>query len=469
MKRTTRKPAARAATIAPEKGGNLAGRSRQRARSDNAKPPLTPLAELTAVISPGVLHAVLREYRRLVPAVSSALVGRGRITNKDRAWILRSIGAVLRWWGWIELLHLRRIEEQLLLGWLLDNSELSAMARVWAGKVGRPADGLYSVGDAPGWTARAEGLKRWTEGRPVNADPWRLFPDWLREQLPVPPGEATPKMRRLDFLGSLQSHPPLWVAVRGKDDKTVWNELRDAGLKPWVHRRLTTAAKLPADTNLSELKAFQSGHLVTQDLSSQAVGIVCDPDAGERWWDLRGENGLHALHLAALMDGKGQVISTFDNERRRHDAAMRLRGCPFHNITTRIWDGKRAAGKAASFDGVLVDAMCSGVGSWQRHPDARWILSAGQIPDLVAHQLQCLDIASTRVRPHGTLVYTVLTVTRSETTGVVNTFLETHPDFKLDPFPNPLDETTTGGSIQFWPQTHDTGARFIARMVRQPN
>jgi 16S rRNA (cytosine967-C5)-methyltransferase len=117
---------------------------------------------------------------------------------------------------------------------------------------------------------------------------------------------------------------------------------------------------------------------------------------------------------------------------------------------------------------VLVDAVCSGIGSWRRHPDARWIISADQIPELVAHQLQFLDVASTRVRPGGTLVYTVLTVTRNETIGVVNTFLESHPDFKLDPFPNPLDETTTGGTIQLWPQIHDADARFIARMVRKP-
>jgi 16S rRNA (cytosine967-C5)-methyltransferase len=469
MKRTARRPSSRAATIAPEKGRNLAGRPRQPAHADKIKPALTPLAELTSGICPGVLNAVLREHRPLAPAVSSALFGRGKITNKDRAWILRSIGAVLRWWGWIEPLHLRQVEEQLLLAWLLDFSELSAMARVWAGKVGRPPDGLYCVGDAPGWTARAEGLKRWVAGRPVNADPWRLFPDWLREQLPVPPGEATPKARRLDFLGALQSRPPLWVAVRGKDDKTVWNELRDAGFKPWVHRHISTAAKLPADTDFSQTKAFQSGQLVAQDLASQAVGMVCDPDPGERWWDVRGENGLHALHLAALMAGKGLVVSSFDNEHRRRETALRLRGFAFHNITTRIWDGKRAAGKAAGFDGVLVDAVCSGIGSWRRHPDARWIISADQVPDLVASQLQCLDVASTRVRPGGTLVYTVLTVTRSETIGVVNTFLESHPDFKLDRFPNPLDDTTTVGTLQLWPQIHDADARFIARMVRKPN
>ena len=101
----------------------------------------------------------------------------------------RSLGALMRWWGWIEPLHMKRVEEQLLLAWLLDSVEVGPMAKVWAARIGRHPDRLVPVGDAPNWTGRAEGLKRWTEGRAVNADPWRLFPAWLRDQLPVPPGD----------------------------------------------------------------------------------------------------------------------------------------------------------------------------------------------------------------------------------------------------------------------------------------
>ncbi len=136
------------------------------------------------------------------------------------------------------------------------------MAKVWAARIGRHPDRLVPVGDAPNWTGRAEGLKRWTEGRAVNADPWRLFPAWLRDQLPVPPGETTPKVRKLDFLAALQARPSLWVAVRGKDEKAVWAELRDAELKPWIHRRIPTAARLPAETDLTAFESYRSGHLI---------------------------------------------------------------------------------------------------------------------------------------------------------------------------------------------------------------
>src|SRR5262249_56836863 len=100
---------------------------------------------------------------------------------------------------------------------------------------------------------------------------------------------------------------------------------REAELKRWIHRRLPDAAKLPPEADLSRIESFRAGRLIAQDLASQAVGLVCDPDPGERWWDLRGEaeGGLHTYHLAALMGGKGSVVCTFDSERPRHEAALR--------------------------------------------------------------------------------------------------------------------------------------------------
>ena len=84
---------------------------------------------------------------------------------------------------------------------------------------------------------------------------------------------------------------------------------------------------------------------------------------------------------------------------------MRPCGCVavrYHNITTKVCDRNQATGKTASFDGVIVDAPCSGVGTWRRHPDARWAVTAAQLPELAAEQRQALDLAGTRVRPGGT-------------------------------------------------------------------
>ena len=149
----------------------------------------------------GGLARGLQRAPAVGPALSSALEGRGTTRPRDRFWMARALGALVRWWGWIEPLHMKRVEEQLLLAWLLDSVEVGPMAKVWAARIGRHPDRLVPVGDAPNWTGRAEGLKRWTEGRAVNADPWRLFPAWLRDQLPVPPGDATPKVQEARLPG----------------------------------------------------------------------------------------------------------------------------------------------------------------------------------------------------------------------------------------------------------------------------
>ena len=93
------------------------------------KPTHTPVAELTAAVAPAVLHAVMKEHQRLAPALASALAECDRERVKDRFLITRSLEALLRWWGWIEPLRLKRIEEQLLLAWLLDSPDVGAMAR----------------------------------------------------------------------------------------------------------------------------------------------------------------------------------------------------------------------------------------------------------------------------------------------------------------------------------------------------
>ena len=238
------------------------------------------------------------------------------------------------------------------------------------------------------------------------------------------------------------------------------------GVKPWVHRQITRAAKLEADVDIYHLPPFVRGELEIQDLASQAVALACDPDPGERWWDVCAGAGGKSIHLAALMGGKGLVVATDVVERKLKEAVRRARRSPFRNISTKPWDGKHVPGKTGSFDGVLVDAPCSAVGTWRRNPDARWSLHPEAVLKLAQLQGQILHHAAAGVRPGGTLAYSVCTVTPSETLGVVRAFLEAHPSFKLDPFPHPLEGSATDGSLLIWPQDADTDAMFIARMVR---
>ncbi|MHC5542192.1 hypothetical protein ACYOEI_28555, partial [Singulisphaera rosea] len=97
-----------------------------------------------------------------------------------------------------------------------------------------------------------------------------------------------------------------------------------------------------------------------------------------------------------------------------------------------------------------------------------WTTEPEAIRRLAEIQAQLLHAASAGVKPGGNLVYSVCTLTPTETTGVVGAFLESHPDFHLDPFPHPLLEGSTDGKVLIWPQDSDTDAMFIARLIRDP-
>jgi 16S rRNA (cytosine967-C5)-methyltransferase len=424
------------------------------------------LASSAVEIALVVERAVFAEGRRADRTLSVLLKERRDLAPSDHRFISESVFALLRWHGWIEPLRLRRPEERLLLAWMLDAPRVHPACRVWARKTGYDPSRVNVFGDAPGWTARAEGLKRWLNQRAVNADPWILFPGWLREHLPLPPGGGTPKLKYLELLQTLQKRPSLWVRAQGADEKKSWDELTALGLKPWVHRKLTRAARLDPEADVHHLAPFQRGELEIQDIASQAVALVCDPDPGDRWWDACAGAGGKSLHLAALMGGKGVVVATDNHSGRLKETVRRARRSPFRNVTTKSWDGKHVAGKPRSFDGVLVDAPCSAVGTWRRNPDARWTLDNAAVARLAEIQLQLLSAASAGVRRGGTLVYSVCTLTLKETQGVVKSFLEHHPDFHLDPFPHPFDASPTNGTLLIWPQEADSDAMFIARMVR---
>jgi 16S rRNA (cytosine967-C5)-methyltransferase len=424
------------------------------------------IAERLASLAPELLKAVFRQGKRASSVLDAHPDPRRGFDPIDRRLMARSLAALFRWWGWIDTLGIESVKEQLLFAWLLDSDQIHPICRIWAHDVGKNPDDLIVAGDAPNWTMRAEGLKRWAGERTVNADPWRLFPDWLRDQLPTPPGDASAKMRKLEFLHALQTRPPLWVVASRDAEKSVWEEIREKKLKPWVHRRITNAAKLPPETDLPALDSFREGKLWIEDFSSLALGLVCDPDPGERWWDVCAGSGLRALNLASQMAGRGFVLATVEWEHQRREIAKRMRQTPLRNVAAKIWDGRRLPSKPESFDGVLLEAPSSAIGSWRRIPDARWIARASPADGFAEQQFHLLELAAQGLKPGGTLVYSVATVTHKETIDVLQTFLATHPDFRLAPFPHPLEESKTDGTLQLWPQIHDCDARFIARLVR---
>jgi 16S rRNA (cytosine967-C5)-methyltransferase len=228
---------------------------------------------------------------------------------------------------------------------------------------------------------------------------------------------------------------------------------------------LPDALQIPRGLNLRALSPQLTGLMEIQDLASQAVGIVCAPRAGERWWDACCGSGGKALHLADLMGETGRVLATDIRAGTLDEMTRRMRASRLRSIEIRKWDG--TAAPDALFDGVLVDAPCSGLGTWHRNPDARWRTSPAEIDRLATLQLGLLRTCAQRVKPGGVLVYATCTLTAPENDGVIDEFLSDGGDFLPASFPSPLDGSTCEGRLWIYPWQAGCNGMFIARFMRK--
>jgi 16S rRNA (cytosine967-C5)-methyltransferase len=428
--------------------------------------PAEELAEHAVHIAEAALIAVLEDKRPFsMRTLGKDTPRSGRIWAwRDLHFVSQAVKSLFRWWGWIKPLGALATAERLLIASLLDAAELDPVARVWARTCGRPIESLVALANAPTWTARTEGFKRNAGRSSPLVDPWALFPSWFRKEVSLPPGEESPKQRAVALIEALQRPELLWLRAQAEPVERTWRDLRDQGLKPWIHRRIAEAGRIEGPVEVAHLSPAERGELETQDIASQAVGRVAAPITGQRWWAISSGRGVEAIHLAALMKGQGVVVASDRHQAPLKSLALHARRTPFRNLTTRPWDGKHVAGKLASFDGVLLIPPSSETGLWRRFPEARWRFDPACLSRLALDQSALLRAASMGVRPGGTLVYAIPSLLGQETTEVINGFLKSNPLFAVDPFTDPLSGATTGGSLQIWPFIADSDAWFVARL-----
>ncbi len=138
------------------------------------------------------------------------------------------------------------------------------------------------------------------------------------------------------------------------------------------------------------------------------------------------------------------------------------------NYRTALWDGGQKLPTRTKFDGVLVDAPCSGIGTWQRNPHARWTATAQDVKELSALQGQLLANVAPAVTPGGKLIYAVCTLARSETIAVVEGFEGRPLGFERLPTPHPLESSSSPrAEFDLWPQHFGGNGMFIATWVRK--
>jgi 16S rRNA (cytosine967-C5)-methyltransferase len=278
----------------------------------------------------------------------------------------------------------------------------------------------------------------------------RAVPEWISQEMEV----------SADWLRSLQQEPKLWLRARPGKGAGLAERLGES----WVAAQgpLMDAVRFEGKEDLFRTPEFHASEFELQDISSQIVGLICNPQAGETWWDACAGEGGKMLHLSALMQNKGLILATDRAEWRLRKLKRRAARAGVFNYRATLWDGGMKLPTKTKFDGILVDAPCSGVGTWQRNPHARWTTNATDVQELADLQLRLLTNVAPALKPGGRLIYSVCTLTRAETSGVVESFQKQFPDLEPLRFANPSKpREAPEKALWLWPQDVQGNGMFI--------
>ncbi len=384
--------------------------------------------------------------------------------SKTRRLISNTVFSYFRWRGWVLDGDAPDYAFSLALAHALDADELDPLIAYWSDQPGRsdcvmaPAGGLALEEKAERLAAMAR-----LDAPPSYED---LIPKWAVNLLAVPP-PTEPDVFRRRVVASFQERPVVWLRFARTKRELGLRALADLGYDVAPHPILSCAGLTRRAISREHAKHNQTAAFEIQDLASQCVGLIADPRAGERWWDVCAGAGGKTLHLADLMDGQGEICAT---EIRRHmlrEVERRARRANVSEMITAISQDGRRHEAGHVYDGVLLDAPCSGMGTWSRSPDARWRMSREQVADLTSLQRELLATAADHVRPGGVLIYAVCTLTASETLEQVQTLERIHPDFTPDAFEHPLTRETVPGQAWIYPWDGPCGGMFVARWRRK--
>lgn len=284
-------------------------------------------------------------------------------------------------------------------------------------------------------------------------------PAWTAEQLEVSD----------DWLRSLQREPKLWLRVKRGQAAALLDKLPGTHVSPMFPEALV----YEGETDLFKTPEFQAGEFEIQDISSQAVGVLCDPKPGETWWDACAGEGGKLLHLSDFMQNKGLIWASDRAAWRLQKLKRRTARAKAFNYRAALWDGGAKLPTKTKFDGVLVDAPCSGVGTWQRNPHARWTTTPEDVQELAEVQKRLLRNVAGSVKPGGKLIYSVCTLTRAETNGVVEDFNRAQAEFEplVLSLPRAREGESHGDSaaLTLWPMDFGGNGMFIAAWRRKKN
>jgi 16S rRNA (cytosine967-C5)-methyltransferase len=428
---------------------------------------VTPAAQVAAAIE--LLAAIAADGRPADAVASYYFKTRRYIGAKDRRVVSNRVWGVLRrrarlgWWLHeleVEDFPRERVLADLVLTEHLDDAALKAL---FSGEKNAPekltAADWKMVAALAGKDIFGQGTPAWVKGE---------FPEWIEPRLTALFGDQM--AREMAFMRD-EAPVDLRVNTLATDRDTALGALAKEGLKSERTPFSPIGLRLPARVALTAQELFKNGMVEVQDEGSQLVALLTDAQPGQTVLDLCAGAGGKTLALAATMKNKGRLIACDTHSGRSERATQRLRRAGVHNVTRHVLEGdndKWLKRHKAACDRVLVDAPCSGSGTWRRNPDAKWRLTESGLGELTALQGRILTQAGGLVKSGGRLVYATCSLLPEENEAQVEAFLAAHPDFSVVPVPE-VWGALVGGTcpvpgpyLRLTPAGHGTDGFFAA-------
>lgn len=288
--------------------------------------------------------------------------------------------------------------------------------------------------------------------------PEALLPGWVREDCP--------EILAAPHCDALLARAPLWVRLQTPDPDAVGAEFQALGWAPRAFPGLPEAWALPPDAAVDRTAAYREGRVEIQDLGSQLVLQHLPDLTGQVWLDACAGAGGKTLALARAVGPGGRVDAADPRAAALAELRTRAARAGLTQVRVRSAAAAGAGAPPPAYDGVLVDAPCSGSGTWRRQPQLKWSTTPRAIAAHAATQLAILREQAAAVRAGGWLVYATCSLSRRENHEVVAAFLATRPEFAAEAPARTWGGTWDGLGTTLLPGTHDSDGFYVALLRR---
>lgn len=389
------------------------------------------------------LHSIFNEQKAADKVLRGTLKRDKRWGSRDRSFIAETTYDIVRWKRLYQ--EIAEVKEP------FDRDNLFRLFVVWA-------------------TLRGITLPDWPqfEGKPTRKIKGRFdtlskvrviresIPDWLDKVGLEAFGKDqwTAELKALNQQAEVVLRCNTLKATR----KDLANSLAANGIETEFAKQTPEGLVLKQRDNVFTTEEFQAGLFEVQDINSQRVGHWVKPKPGMRVIDACAGAGGKSLHMAALMENKGQIIALDIFPKKLEELKRRARRNGAHNIETRPIESRKTIKKLyQKADAVLIDAPCTGIGVLKRNPDAKWKLTPEFLLEITQVQKEILHDYASMVKPGGTLVYATCSILPQENQQQIETFLKSQEgqDFSLE-----AQETLL-------PSVTGYDGFFMARLIRK--